>query len=137
METVKETGGRALESVITLAEMKMQLLALKGADESSRLATSFLTIVILVIVFVFSVSLLNIGLAILLSFLFHKLWAGFFIVGVFYVIAGIVLVSCRKKIIFQPLLNSIVDALVGAELQVEDKLEKVQNKIEAELNLVK
>ena len=137
METVKETGGRALEALVALAEMKMRLLALKGADKSSRLATSFLTIVILTIIFIFSVSLLNIGLAILLSLLLHKLWIGFFIVGAFYVIGGIVLVALRKKIIFEPLLNAIVNALVGAELKAEESLEKAQDKVEDNLNLEK
>ncbi len=137
MASIKEEGGRILESAFSFTEIKMRLLALKTADKSARIAAGFLTIVILTFVFIFSMVMLSIGVAVALSYALDSAAAGFFIVAGFYILGGIVLVVMRKKIIYEPLLNSIVNALVAAELKAEHKLEKVQDKVEDKLNLEK
>ncbi|HYV91840.1 MAG TPA: phage holin family protein [Chitinophagales bacterium] len=137
MEPLREKGGRALESLVSYVELRMRLLALKSADKSSRVASGFLTIVILVLIFIFSMVLLSIGTAVLISRGLDKAWAGYFIVAGIYILAGIVLVKMRKRFIFEPLLNSIVHSLLGAELEAEDKIENIQDKIEDKLNLEK
>src|SRR5678809_1557865 len=115
MTSLQEEGGKVLESAFSFAEIKLRLLALKSADKSARLATSFLTVVILVFVFTFSMVLGSIALSITLGHAIHSMAGGFGIVAAFYVLVGIVLDSLRKKIIFGPLLNAIVQALIGTE----------------------
>lgn len=135
MESLKQKGSRVLESAFTYAELRMRLLALKSADKGSRLASNFLTILILLVILIFSAMLINIGLALLISRALDTTAAGFFIMGAVNIILGVVLFVMRKKIIFEPLLNAIVSALVGAELRAEEKLERVQDRIEDRLNL--
>lgn len=137
MTSIREEGSKVLESAFSFTEIKLRLLALKTADKSARLATGFLTIVILILVFVFSMVLLSIAFAIVLANAFHSMAAGFFTMAGIYIVAGIILVTMRKKMIFEPLLNAIVKSLVGAELKAENKLEKVQDKVEDKLNLEK
>ena len=135
MTALKDESEKVIESAFNYAEIKMRLLALKTADKTSRLATGFLTVIILILVFIFSIVLLSIGVAILISHALDSASAGFFIVAAFYIVSGVILVAMRKQILFLPLLNSIVKALAGAELQAKKKLEKVQDKIEDKLNL--
>lgn len=135
MIALKEEGEKVIESAFNYAEIKMRLLTLRTADKTCRLATGFLTILILTLIFIFSVVLLSMGIAIWISYSLESAWSGFFIMGAFYIVVGAILVALRKQIIFEPLLNSIVSALVGAELKAENKLEKVQDKIEDKLNM--
>ena len=135
MRSLQEEGGKVIESAFNLTEIKLRLLALKSADKSARLATGFLTVVILVLVFIFSLGLASIALAISLGHAFNSMVAGFFTAAAFYVVAGCLLIALRKKIIFAPLLNKIVSALMGVALKAEEKLEKVQDKVEDKLNL--
>src|SRR6266446_3001579 len=108
MDQLKEQGGRVLESVVNYTELRLRLLALKSADKSARMASGFLTIVIITMIFIFSMVMISVGTAILISHALDSPWSGYFIVGGFYVLMGIVLVALRKRIIFEPLLNSIV-----------------------------
>ena len=137
MESLKEHGGRLLEAVADYSEASMELVALKAADKSARLASNFLTIVILVLFLIFFLNMISIGLAVLISVSLDKPWVGFFIVGTFYLVTGIALYALRKKLIFPLLLNAIVDSLVGAALKAENKIEEVQDKLEDKLNLEK
>jgi len=137
METLKQKGGRLLESLADYVELSLRLFALQSADKSARLASGFLTIVVLTLVFIFSLIMLSIGAAILISFLLHRAWIGFVILGAFYLLVGIILIVVRKKIISTPILNLIIPALVTAELKAEENIEKAQDKIEDKLHLEK
>ena len=137
METLKQKGGRLLESMADYVELSLRLFALQSADKSARLASGFLTIVVLTLVFIFSLIMLSIGAAILISFLLHRAWIGFVILGAFYLLVGIILIVVRKKIISKPILNLIIPALVTAELKAEENIEKAQDKIEDKLHLEK
>ena len=135
MISIKQEGQRMVDSVFNLAEIKLRLFTLGSADKGSRIATGFFTIVILTLVFIFSMILISIGVAILLAKALHSAATGFFIVGGFYILIGIILLAFRKQIIYGPLLNAILNTLVGAELKAENKMEKVQDKVEDKLNL--
>jgi len=134
---LKQKGGRLLESMADYVELSLRLFALQSADKSARLASGFLTIVVLTLVFIFSLIMLSIGAAILISFLLHRAWIGFVILGAFYLLVGIILIVVRKKIISKPILNLIIPALVTAELKAEENIEKAQSKIEDKLHLEK
>src|SRR4030095_1489231 len=137
MHGLKQKSSKLLESAADYAENSIKLIAFKGADKSARISSNFLMIVILIIVFLFSFNLLNIGLAILLSILCHKTWAGFLVLGGFYGVLGIAVYIMRQRLIFQPLLNATLESLVGAALKAKAGIEKVQDKIEDKLNLEK
>lgn len=137
MEPVKEKGGRLLESVFDYLELRMKLLTLQAADKSSRILTGFFTIIIIVFIFIFSMIMLSIAAAIGIGNALNHPWLGYLIIGIFYIIAGVVLVTMKEKLIFEPLLNTIVHSIAGAEIKAENKAEKVQDKIQDKLNLNK
>ncbi len=136
-EPLKERGGKFLESLMDYAQLRMRLMALQMADKSSRLLTGFFTVIILAVIFIFSMVMLSIAVAILLGNALDASWAGYLIVAMIYIVLGVILISMRQKIIFEPLLNAIVKSLAGAEIQAENKLEEVQDKIEDKLDLEK
>jgi len=137
METIKQTGGKIMESLADYAELSVQIAALKTADKGAKITSGFFTVVILTIVFLFSLLLISIGAALLISFAMHHLWAGFFIVGAFYTLLGIVLIVLRQKLITKPLLNQIIPALVNIAEKAGETIEKAQDKIEDKLKLEK
>ena len=137
MEGLKQKGGKVVEAAADYAEASLKIIALKTADKSARLSSNFLMIVILVIVFLFSFNMLNFGLAIIISHGLHKMWSGFLILGIFYALVGVMVYVLRQKILFQPILNSLLVAFVGTALKAQENIEQVQDKIEDKLNLEK
>ncbi|MEP7129062.1 MAG: hypothetical protein ABI729_09350 [Chitinophagales bacterium] len=137
MEGLKQKGSRLLEAVADYTESSIRLIAFKSADKTARISSNFLMIVILVIIFLFTFNLLNIGFALLISILLDKSWAGFMVLGGFYAVLGILIYVMRDKLIFQPLLNATLQSILGTALKAEEGIEKVQDKIEDKLNLEK
>jgi hypothetical protein len=137
MEGLKQKGGKVLEAAADYAETSLKIIALKTADKSARLSSNFLMIVILIIVFLFSFNMLNFGLAIIISHGLHKMWSGFVILGIFYALVGVMVYVLREKLLFQPILNSLLVAFVGTALKAQENIEEVQDKIEDKLNLEK
>ena len=137
MEGLKQKGGKVVEAAADYAEASLKIIALKTADKSARLSSNFLMIVILVIVFLFSFNMLNFGLAIIISLALDRMWSGFVILGIFYSLAGIMVYVLRQKILFQPILNSLLVAFIGTALKAEKNIEQVQDKIEDKFNLEK
>ena len=137
MEGLKQKGGKVVEAAADFAEASLKIIALKTADKSARLSSNFLMIVILIIVFLFSFNMLNFGLAIIISLALDRMWSGFVILGIFYALVGIMVYVLRQKILFQPILNSLLVAFIGTALKAEKNIEQVQDKIEDKFNLEK
>lgn len=135
MANIKEKGSQLLEAGADYIETSLQMYALKTASKSAKVASGFLTSVILATIFVFSFLLISIGFCLLLSIALHRWWAGFLIVGGVYTVLGLVINSMRRKMITKPLLNKIIPAILSAEELAEQKIEKMQDQIEDRLHL--
>jgi phosphoglycerol transferase MdoB-like AlkP superfamily enzyme len=88
----------------TAADLQKLKAVEKAADVGSTLAANLLVIVVLALFFIIS----NIGLALFLGELMQKYYLGFFVVGSFYLLLGIVFYFTKKLWIKDPLQNFIV-----------------------------
>lgn len=90
------------------AETRMDLFKMQFVNKSSEVASSFATkFVIILVAFLFLI-ILNIGLSLWLGELTGKMYHGFFIVGGFYALTGLIMYAFRYKWIKEPIANSII-----------------------------
>ena len=94
-------------------ETRMDLLKLKAADTSSDALSSLAMAMLLALVAFLIFMLLNIGAALLIGDTLGKLYYGFFIIAVFYFIAGIVLFLFREKWLKIPIKDSIINKMLN------------------------
>lgn len=90
----------------------LELLKLKTLDKTSDVASN---IVSWLIVFVFAVLfflILNIGVALWLGDLMGKNYFGFFVVAGFYLLLALIFGIYRKKLLKEPLNNSIIEQVL-------------------------
>jgi len=107
-----ENKSSNLESLIEkagdYAETRMDLFKMQFVSKSSAVMSTFATkFVIILIAFLF-LTILNIGVSLWLGELTGKSYYGFFIVGGFYVLTGLIIYACRYKWIKEPIANSII-----------------------------
>jgi len=135
MKSFKTMLSDLLEKLSDYVETRMEIIALKLTDKATNLVANFLTIVILCIVFGAGVILLSIGAAILINNAMHSNWMGFIIMGILYIIVGLILLATKTKLIHLPILNLFIKAILEVEENAEAKIEKLKHGIEDNLNL--
>src|SRR5215471_18092894 len=111
MGNIKNEGSELLESLFDVAETRVRLTALKTANKGAHLASSLFSVVIVSLVFIFSMVLFSIAFAVLISDALDKPASGYFIIAGLYFFIGILLLITRREIIFGPLLKIIVSEL--------------------------
>lgn len=94
-----------------LAETKMELWKLKVVDKIASSVSSLIAAMAVVLFIVAAIMILSLGAAVWIGHSLGHLSYGFFIVGGFYILAGIVLYVFRKSILKAPLSNLIIDKL--------------------------
>lgn len=111
-----ETPASLIESLIERTEAygktSFELSKLKAVEASTRITTllvSRITVIILLIIFIVA---LSVGVALLLGELLGKSYYGFFMVAVFYLIAGLLTHFFLYKWIKKPVSNSIIKQLL-------------------------
>jgi len=90
------------------AETRMDLFKMQFVNKSSEVVSSFATKFIIILMAFLFLTILNIGIALWLGELTGKSYYGFFIVGGFYAITGLIMYACRYKWIKGPIANSII-----------------------------
>src|SRR6187549_273841 len=107
-----ETPANLIESLIEKAEIygktTFELSKFKALDASTRIATSVISRITVIIMLSFFTMILSIGIALLLGELLGKSYYGFFIVSIFYLIAGLLFHFFLYKWIKKPVSNSII-----------------------------
>lgn len=107
-----ETPVILIESLIERAETygktTIELTKLKVLEASTRISTSLVSRLCVIVMFSLFTLLLSIGIAIYLGELLGKTYYGFFIVAIFYFIAGICFHFFLYKWIKNPLSNFII-----------------------------
>jgi hypothetical protein len=106
----------SIESLIEKGEQygktTLELLKLKTLDKTAEVASN---IVSWLVVFIFAVLfflILNIGIALWLGYLMGKTYYGFFAVAGFYALLALIFGIFRKKLIKEPLNNSIIEQVL-------------------------
>ncbi len=134
MKQIKILLEELIETCSTYIQARMRLTVLQLSEKTSKIASDFLTIIILVILFLFAFIMLNIGLAKWISHGLNNEWGGFFIIGGFYVLLGILLMVMKEKLIRIPLLNAIIKSFFSVEKKAEDKVIDVEQSLVSKLD---
>ena len=110
-----ETSPRLIESLFERIEAygktTIALSKYKALEVASNVISLLVSRLIILIVALFFVSFLSIGIALYLGDLLEKLYYGFFIVAVFYLVAGTVLFFSLRKWIKEPIGDSLISQL--------------------------
>lgn len=86
----------------------LELLKLKTLDKSSDVASNIVSWVVVVVFAVLFFLILNVGIALWLGEILGKSYLGFFAVSGFYLILALIFGIFRKKLLKDPLNNSII-----------------------------
>jgi len=105
-----------IESLIEKGEQygktTLELLKLKTLDKSADVASNLVSWLIVAIFAVLFFLILNVGIALWLGELLGKSYLGFFAVSGFYALLAIVFALFRKRLIKDPVSNSIISQVL-------------------------
>lgn len=112
MYSVINNVEKLVAAVSDMAETKMALMKLKAAG---KISTSLSTLIFFIMIAVFGsvvLILISFGFAYFIGSKLNNISYGFFIIGGFYVLTGLLVFINRKKWIQDPISNLIVDKLI-------------------------
>jgi len=89
-------------------ETRLNLFKLKMVDKSSDIASSVISFVPLIFIFLLVFILVNIGIALLIGDLLGKAYWGFLILSAIYIITALVLYKQRDKWVKVPFANMLI-----------------------------
>ena len=105
-----------IESLISkagdVAETKVELWKLRAAGKISETVSSLISVIAITILTVASITILSIGIAFWIGAEMGKTSYGFFIVGGFYALVGLLVYLFRGKWIKTPLSNLMIDKII-------------------------
>ena len=108
-----------IENIITkagdLAETKAELWKLKATGKIAETVSSVISIMAIVIIAVTAISILSLGAALWIGHRLGNSSYGFFIVGGFYILAGLLIYFFRKHWIKEPLNHLIINKIMNNE----------------------
>ena len=95
-----------------LAETKVELWKLKAAGKISETVSSLISVIAIVLLTGVAITVLSFGVAFWIGSEMGNLSYGFFIVGGFYALVGLLVFLFRKRWIKVPLSNLIIDKIM-------------------------
>ena len=100
-----------IDRVKSYVETRIDLLRLKAIDKSSSFLSLLISMIVVILVSFIAVMMMSVGLALLLGDWLGKSYYGFFIVGLIYLITGLVLYSMKDKLLRSPIANAMIKNL--------------------------
>ncbi len=94
-----------------IAETKVELWKLRAAGKISETVSSLISVIAITIMTIASVTIISIGIAYWIGSEMGKISYGFFIVGGFYALVGLLVYVFRENWIKNPLNNLIIDKI--------------------------
>ena len=94
-------------------ETRIDLLKLQAINKSSEVTSSILSVVVILVICFFGITILNIGLALWIGELMGKTYLGFFILGGFYVVIGIVVHLFRHSWLKEPVTSMFIKKMLN------------------------
>jgi len=108
METSEGIIESLLKKTVAYAKTTYEISRLKSLETGTRVVTSLISRLIVIVIIIFFAFILNIGIALWLGELLGKPYYGFFIVAAFYLVAGIVLHFFLHRWIKKPLTDLLI-----------------------------
>lgn len=94
-------------------ETRVDIIRLKAADKTSELVSSFVSNIIIICIASMILILISIGFAIWLGIILNKMYLGFFVVGVFYMLVILILFLGRNQLLKTPLKDLMIKNLLN------------------------
>lgn len=95
-----------------LAETKAELWKLKVAGKVSETISTIISIIAIVVLAGVAITILSLGVAYWIGSMLGNIYYGFFIVGGFYALAGLLLYVFRTNWVKTPISNVIIDKII-------------------------
>ena len=95
-----------------VAETKVELWKLRAAGKISETVSSLISVIAIVTLTVTALTIVSIGIAFWIGSEMGKTSYGFFIVGGFYALVGLLVFLFRRQWIKKPLSNLIIDKII-------------------------
>lgn len=89
----------------------LELLKLNAISKTSDVASTLLSQLIVFMVVALSVMIISIGVSLWISEQLGNAWYGFFIVGAFYLLVGVLLFFLRDQSLKNPIHNAIIEKI--------------------------
>lgn len=89
-------------------ETRSKLGKLKALDKGSQIAADSTTAIFIAVVLLLFLVFISLACALILSEFFNKLYAGFLIVSLFYLLTGFLLYFKRAAWIKKPIINALI-----------------------------
>jgi Zn-dependent protease with chaperone function len=112
MESTFDQLGDLVNKARSIAETKVEIFKLKAAHKVSLTISSIITILAIAFIAIMILLILSIGVAIFIGNRVGDVSFGFFIVGGFYLLVGLILFIFRKNLLSTPLSNLIIDKMI-------------------------
>lgn len=112
MYSVINNVEKLVASVSDIAETKIALIKLKAAG---KISTSLSTLIFFIIIAVFgsvALTIISFGFAYFIGSKLNNISYGFFIIGGFYVLIGLLVFINRKKWVEKPVSDLLIDKLI-------------------------
>lgn len=95
-----------------VAETKAALWKLRAAGKISETVSSLISVIAIVILTVTAITIVSVGIAFWIGLEMGKTSYGFFIVGSFYAVVGLLVYLFRSQWIKKPLSNLIINKII-------------------------
>jgi len=112
-KTIGSTFGNLRNIAQEYVETRIELLKVQAAEKLSSLLSNIIAYLVLVFFLLFFLLFASAGLALVLSAWIGKAYAGFLIVGGFYLLIGLIIFKSKERLLKKPLRNAIVRQLFG------------------------
>jgi len=103
---------KLVASVSDVAETKIELIKLKAAGKISASLSSLVAVMMVIVFSGAALTIVSFGFAYLIGSKLNNVSYGFFIVGGFYALVGLLVFLNRKKWVQDPLSNLFIDKIV-------------------------
>lgn len=104
---------KLVSSASNLAETKMELFKLRAAGKVSASLSGLVAIMMVLVFGGAALTIISFGFAYWIGSGLNNVYAGFFIVGGFYALVGLLVYINRKKWVQTPLSNLFIDKLTS------------------------
>ena len=111
MEDQKNQMELLFEKASDYVETRLDLFKLKATQKSTDVVSSLASRLILILIITLVVFMVNIGLALLLGEVLGKSYYGFFALGGFYILVGVIFQAFKAKWVEEPVSNAIIKKL--------------------------
>ena len=121
MPPEKDTLQALYEDAREYVEVKLELTYLNFQQKLSEIVSSLTVVFVIAILALVVFAFLSVGLALLIGQYLNSIYAGFFIIALFFLIVLVCIAVFSQRLIKEPLTDFIIRRLNGSEKNAADE----------------